>query len=194
MKKVYIFVPDSFFNPLISFHMKKIIMTAAVALAFVGAANAQSSAAQDPVNYNIQFVDKIVLTPTAGGDVNFDAVNEFSEYGVAKSVTGHYTVDATRAWNMKISATDFTRSVPAAPETGIPNSVEPELILSMAAASTATVTGTPTHPQPNAPTVVATGNGGTGHAVAVTGSITPSFALNMSGDYQSTITVVASLN
>jgi hypothetical protein len=174
--------------------MKKIIMTAAVAMAFVGAANAQSSSAQDPVNYNLNFVDKIVLTPTAGGNINFDAINEFSEYGVGKSVTGNYNVDATRAWNMKISATDFVRNGNAAPETGIPNSVEPELILTMAAASNATVTGTAPHPQPNAPTLAATGNGGTGHQVQVTGTVTPTFALNMSGEYSSTILVVASLN
>jgi hypothetical protein len=172
--------------------MKRLMMTMAAVVAFAGACYAQSSSAQDPVNYNVTFVDKITLEDWVQSIV-FDPFDDFSDFNNPSTASALFMVNATRSWNMKISCSDFVRQG-TPPSPSIPASVEPELILKMSALSMMQVTGTDPHPQPNAPTLVASGNGGLNQMVIVNGTITPSFALNMSGVYVAEWIAVASLN
>jgi hypothetical protein len=196
MKPIYIdriviaFLCINFLNHLKPNEMKKVIMTAVIAFAGITAANAQASD-QVQGGFTINVVDYLDLTPSGNfGNVWSATFNDATSMnnGASSSVFS-FDVDANRAWTAVATTTDFHRSTPTV------HDVPASAIMTWTTGGTCGINNGIAASSAGV-AVAAASTGGFNQPFTLQGNIVGGslYAQNMSGEYSSTTTVVASLN
>lgn len=185
-------------------NMRKALMTAALSCAMFGTAFADGLDTRFG-QYNITVNDFIIMQPNGQWPHQVDPQATFLDENGNPIATNpeDFTVTANRSWKVRIYATTFDRS-PASPNPLlIGDHIDPALIYQVESSNgeaPVTTNGanvwTPIPLQvPSGGAIVASSPQGTFQKkFTLRGRIVPNLALNMSGNYSSTVTIVAALD
>lgn len=184
--------------------MKKVILCAALALTSVASfATIPSITVNKSVTINAN--EFLTLTPNTSANVTLTWNNPTDYETQAVVGVGNFTLTANHDFTVTIAATDFVRNLTLSgyPATGlVPTSVEPETLMKFRTAHIAdevctTYYGTPLAPLPVTNTAQNAVYNNTGTAstqyelfLYIQGNLNN----NMSGVYESTVSMIASLN
>ncbi len=195
MESEVMFVSQIFLTKIKNSTMKKVIMTAALAIAAFAGAKAAGPVTLNG-NFNIVVNDYLTMNPNGNwGNGSTHVFNTPAEMatGYEVGVTG-FVVEASRSWHVTYSATDWTRS--GAAQANVDQTVPVGDIWSIKADN-----GTPGvwtvggyYPASVAGYNIAASNGGLNKTFDLNGKVTPGFGHNMSGTYTTSIAVIASLD
>jgi hypothetical protein len=172
--------------------MKKIIITAALAIAAFGA-NAQSSASQTGT-LSVTVNDYITMVPSGSFGTLSATFNTPAEQVAGVSLgSGTVTIVASRAWKFDYSVSNFTGGTPGPGVAGtVPSSIV-SVTSSNPSSGSVWVLGT-TLASPTAQTLAAEAGGTTGSSFTLSGWLTPGLGNQMSGTYTASVLKLASLN